>query len=74
MVGTREDVLSGRYPFDRFLYIYVRRFSGQPIDPFVKEYLSMVLSKEGQETIATDAKGYLPLNATELANELAKLD
>jgi phosphate transport system substrate-binding protein len=74
MVGTREDVLSGRYPFDRFLYIYVRRFPGQPIDPFVKEYLAMVLSKEGQEAIASDAKGYLPLNATELANELAKLD
>jgi phosphate transport system substrate-binding protein len=74
MVGSKEDVLSGRYPFDRFLYIYVRRFPGQPIDPFVREYLRMVLSKEGQETIAADAKGYLPLNATELADERVKLD
>jgi phosphate transport system substrate-binding protein len=74
MVGSRDDVVSGRYPFDRFLYIYVRRVPGQPIDPFVKEYLRLVLSKQGQETIASDAKGYLPLNPTELASELAKLD
>jgi phosphate transport system substrate-binding protein len=74
MVGSRDDVLSGRYPFDRFLYVYVRRLPGQPIDPFVREYLHMVLSRQGQETIASDAKGYLPLNATELASELAKLE
>jgi phosphate transport system substrate-binding protein len=74
MVGSRDDVLSGRYPFDRFLYVYVRRLPGQPIDPFVREYLRMILSKEGQETIASDAKGYLPLSATELASELAKLE
>ena len=74
MHGTREEVQSGRYPFDRFVYIYVRRFSGQPIDPFVKEYLRMVLSKEGQEAIAADSKGYLPLNEMELATELSKLE
>jgi phosphate transport system substrate-binding protein len=72
--GSRDDVRSGRYPFDRFLYVYVRRLPGQPLDPFVKEYLRMVLSKEGQEAIASDAKGYLPLNAAELAGELAKLE
>jgi phosphate transport system substrate-binding protein len=74
MLGTRADVQSGRYPYDRFLYVYVRRGPNAPIDPFVKEYLRMVLSKEGQEAIAADAKGYLPLNAAELATETAKLD
>ena len=74
MRGTREDVLTGRYPFDRFVYVYVRRLAGQPIDPFVHEYLRLVLSKEGQEAIAADAKGYLPLNPAELGAELAKLD
>jgi len=74
MVGSRDEVLSGQYPFDRFLYVYVRRLPGQPLDPFVKDYLRMVLSKEGQEAIALDDKGYLPLNATELASELAKLE
>ena len=74
MYGTREDVLSGRYPFDRFVYIYVRRLSDQPIDPFVKEYLRLALSKEGQQAIASDSKGYLPLNGMELATELSKLE
>jgi phosphate transport system substrate-binding protein len=74
MVGSRDEVASGRYPFDRFLYVYVRRLPGQPLDPFVKEYLRMIFSKEGQDAIASDAKGYLPLNATELASELAKLE
>jgi phosphate transport system substrate-binding protein len=74
MRGTREDVQSGRYPYDRFVYVYVRRGPNAPMDPLVKEYLRMVLSKEGQEAIASGAKGYLPLNPTELAAELAKLD
>jgi phosphate transport system substrate-binding protein len=74
MVGTRQDVLTGRYPYDRFVYVYVRRLPGQPIDPFVKEYLRMVLSKEGQEAIASDSRGYLPLNGLELAAEASKLD
>jgi phosphate transport system substrate-binding protein len=52
----------------------VRRLTGQPIDPFVKEYLRMILSKEGQDAIASEAKGYLPLNALELAAESSKLD
>ena len=74
MRGSREDVMSGRYPYDRFLYVYVRRGPDQPVDPFVKEYLRMVLSRQGQDAIAADAKGYLPLNPAELSAELAKLD
>ncbi len=74
MRGSKEDVQSGRYPYDRFVYVYVRRLPGQPIDPLVKEYLRMTLSKEGQDAIAADAKGYLPLNAAEIAAEISKLD
>ena len=74
MHGTRDDVLSGRYPFDRYLYVYIRRGPRAPIDPFVKEYMRMVLSKEGQDIIAADAKGYVPLSRAELEAELAKLD
>ncbi|MGE5616383.1 MAG: PstS family phosphate ABC transporter substrate-binding protein [Bacillota bacterium] len=74
MRGTREDILGGRYPYDRFIYVYVRRLPGRAIDPFAREYLRIVLSKEGQEAIAADSKGYLPLNPAELAAELARLD
>jgi phosphate transport system substrate-binding protein len=66
---TAENVRAGRYPLDRFLLIYAR----PPLDPFVREYLRFVLSREGQEIIAADALGYLPLNAGEIAAEWAKL-
>jgi phosphate transport system substrate-binding protein len=72
--GTAEEIVAGNYPFDRYIYFYVRRQPGQPIDPFVKEYLQLVLSREGQQAIATEAHGYLPLNATEVAAELSKLE
>jgi phosphate transport system substrate-binding protein len=67
---TAENVRAGRYPLDRFLLIYAR----PPLDPFVREYLRFVLSREGQEIIAADRLGYLPLNAGEVAAELAKLE
>jgi phosphate transport system substrate-binding protein len=54
--------------------IYIRRIPGEPIDPFVKEYLRMVLSREGQQAIAAALPKYLPLNAHEINDELAKLE
>jgi phosphate transport system substrate-binding protein len=47
--ASSEDVLAGRYPYLRDAYFYVNRAPGKPLDPFVREYLRMVLSKEGQE-------------------------
>ncbi len=64
----------GKYPYDRYLLIYLRRVPDVPIDPFVKEYLRLVLSKEGQQAIAAAPPNYLPLNSRELREELAKLD
>jgi phosphate transport system substrate-binding protein len=72
--GSEADIVGGRYPYDRFLYVYARRPLGEAFDPLVREYLRLMLSKEGQQAIASDAKGYLPLSATELADERAKLD
>ena len=66
---TEAMVCAGRYPLDRFLLIYAR----QPLDPFVREYLRLVLSREGQAAIAADALGYLPLNPDEAAAEREKL-
>ncbi len=71
---TNEDIVGGKYPFDRYLLIYVRRISSEPFDPFIKEYLRMILSREGQQIIAAAAPGYLPLNAREVAAELLKLN
>jgi phosphate transport system substrate-binding protein len=67
-----ENVLAGKYPLSRFLYVYVNRAPNQPIDPLTREFLRYVLSKEGQEIVVKD--GYLPLPAKVIAEELAKLN
>jgi len=72
--GTLEDLQNNRYAYDRFLYFYVRREPNQVVDPFVKEYFRLVFSREGQQIIASQVNGYIPLSAQEAAAELAKLD
>jgi phosphate transport system substrate-binding protein len=70
--GSYEDVKSGKYPLSRFLYIYVNKAPGKPLDPLVKEYCKLIFSKEGQEVVLKD--GYLPLPAAIIQEELKKLD
>ncbi len=57
-----ENVLSGKYPLGRMLYVYVVKKPGEDIDPLMREFLTLVLSKEGQEIVEKD--GYLPLPAS----------
>jgi len=72
--GSVPDLKADRYPYGRDLYIYIRREPGTPFDPLVLEYMRLILSKQGQEVISQDSKGYLPLNAEEVKVELEKLD
>jgi phosphate transport system substrate-binding protein len=69
---SMNDIASGRYPLQRFLYIYVNRVPGQPIDPLIKEFLRFVLSRNGQQLVGKD--GYLPLPAAIAEKEREKLD
>jgi len=69
--GNYADVVSGKYPLNRFLFIYINRAPGKPLDPLVKEFVKFVLSKEGQEVVVKD--GYLPLSAEIAKQELAKV-
>lgn len=63
-----EDVLSGKYPLARFLYIYVNQPPDRGLDPLVREFLRFVLSREGQKIVLKD--GYLPLDAKMAAKSL----
>jgi len=72
--GSVQDIVSGRYLLDRTLAIFVRRLPGKPLDPFVRDYLRLVLSRQGQAAIAASLPHYLPLNSAELHAERAKLD
>lgn len=71
--GSPADLIADRYPYARDLYLYIRREPGTPLDPLVAEYVKMVLSKQGQEAVAADSKGYLPLNEHDVQLELDRL-
>ena len=73
MRGSRDDVASGRYPYGRYLYVYVRRVAGEPLDPVAVAYLRLVLSPAGQTVIASQKGGYIPLTDQERHDELEKL-
>lgn len=70
--ATAENAYSGEYPLSRFLYVYINKAPGKPLDPIVKEFMKLVLSKHGQEVVVKD--GYYPLPASIAAEELKKLD
>ena len=63
-----EQVYAGKYPLSRFLYVYVNKAPNKPLDPLVKQFLTYILSRDGQEVVVKD--GYLPLLAKTDAVEL----
>ncbi len=59
--ATPANAVAGKYPLSRFLYIYVNKHPNQPLPPLEKEFMKMVLSRQGQEIVIKD--GYIPLPA-----------
>ena len=72
MEGSWENVLTGDYPLGRFLYTYINKAPGKPMDPLVREFCKFIFSKEGQEIVIKD--GYMPVPFEVAEAELAKLD
>jgi phosphate transport system substrate-binding protein len=68
---SSENILSGKYPLARFLYVYVNKAPNKPFDPMVREYVKYVLSQQGQQTVVKD--GFIPLPSRIVQEELAKL-
>ena len=69
--ATADNAYSGSYPLARFLYVYVNKAPGKPLDPLSREFLKMVLSREGQEVVVKD--GYFPLPSSITREELSKI-
>jgi len=70
---TVENVYSHAYPLSRFVYIFVNRPPGKALQPKVKEFLQLVLSREGQEVVAREGV-YIPLTPDVVREERAKLE
>ncbi len=60
------NCLNGSYPLARYLYVYVNKAPSKDMDKLTSEFLTFVLSKQGQEITIKD--GYFPLPA-EVASE-----
>jgi phosphate transport system substrate-binding protein len=69
--ATAENAYSGAYPLARFLYVYVNKAPGKPLDPMTREFAKLILSKEGQEAVVKD--GYFPIPAQIAREELSKI-
>ena len=70
--ATPENAVNGSYPLARFLYVYVNKRPGAELDPVTRQFLTMVLSRRGQEVVIKD--GYIPLPAAVAARELALVE
>ena len=64
--ASSENVYNGSYPMSRFLYVYVNYRPGSQLEPIRREFLSYLLSKEGQAIVIKD--GYFPLTAKMVEN------
>jgi phosphate transport system substrate-binding protein len=67
---TPESVANRKYPLTRSVYIYID--PGQLENPKVKEFLTYVLSRDGQAVVAQEG-GYVPLTAAEASVQREKL-
>lgn len=70
---TVQSVYDHSYPLSRFVYVFINKVPGKPIEPKTKEFLRAILSREGQQQVADDGV-YLPLQPEVVREELAKLD
>ncbi len=72
---TYENVLSGKYPLARYLYVYVSidpfKSGAEKISPLTSQFLMFAISKEGQEVVVKD--GYFPIPEKVAAEERRKL-
>ncbi|HEX7631205.1 MAG TPA: substrate-binding domain-containing protein [Lacunisphaera sp.] len=73
IMPTLETVYNHTYPLSRFVYIFVNRPPGTKLEPKVKEFLKLVLSKQGQDVVSAEGV-FMPLQPEVVQEELAKLD
>jgi len=66
-----DNAYAGAYPLARFLYVYVNKAPAKPLDPVTREFVKLMMSKDGQDVVIKD--GYFPVPATIAKEELNKI-
>ncbi|MBY8299332.1 phosphate ABC transporter substrate-binding protein [Vibrio fluvialis] len=68
---THANILSGKYPLSRYLYVYVNKHPTRPLTPIEREFIRFIFSKQGQALVEKD--GYLPISPQFAHEELVKV-
>lgn len=71
IAATPDNAVSGEYPLSRFLYVYVNKHPNKELAPLDKEFIKLILSKQGQEVVIKD--GYIPLPAKVVEKYLGEI-
>ena len=69
--AAAETAYSGAYPMARFLFVYINKAPGKALDPLTREFVKVIVSREGQEGVIKD--GYFPIPASIAKEELSKI-
>src|SRR5436309_7372109 len=70
--ATADNSYSGAYPMARFLFVYINKAPGKALDPLTREFVKLILSKDGQEGVVKD--GYFPIPASIAKEERNKIE
>ncbi len=69
--ANRSNVLSGKYPLSRFLYVYINKHPGEKLSPLEEQFVRFIFSKQGQYLV--EKEGYVPVSVQLVESELAKI-
>jgi phosphate transport system substrate-binding protein len=69
--ATRDSIVAGHYPLARVAVACVNRPPGATLDPMVREFITYILSEEGQRV--AEQNGYLSLAENHRSDQRRKL-
>lgn len=69
--ASQENILSGKYPLSRYLYVYVNKHPFKPLSPIEREFVRFMFSSQGQALV--EKEGYVPISPQIAKKELAKV-
>ena len=67
---TYENVSLAQYPLSRLVYLNMNSAPGKPLPPALKEFLTFIVSKQGQQIVLNQAI-YVPLRAWQAKSSLS---
>jgi phosphate transport system substrate-binding protein len=70
--GTFDEVRSGVFPLTRYVYIYADHKPGTPLDPALFQFLTYILSFQGQQAVEREGI-FMPLPPSVAARQLNQL-